>query len=166
MGRLPPEQYVKTIENATAFGCFFFTDTTGRALCLRSRLNPGYWSWPGGNVEPSEHPHQTAVRECTEETGLDLTALRPDLVKAPRLLAALFVRPSTDWPMAKAGYIFDSGELTTRQIANIALDPDEHIEWQVNTPAVWKKLMRPAEHSLIHQVHEAKMSGGTVYVSV
>jgi 8-oxo-dGTP pyrophosphatase MutT (NUDIX family) len=165
VGWLPPEQYVKTIENAAAFGCFFFTDTSDRALCLRSRSDPGYWGWPGGNVEPGEHPHQSAVRECTEETGLDLTTLRPELLQTPRLLAVLFARPSTHWPMAKAGYIFDGGELNSQQLADISLDPDEHSEWQVHTLTEWRTLMRPPDHALLQQVHQARASGVTTYVN-
>ncbi|MFF1868484.1 hypothetical protein [Kitasatospora herbaricolor] len=42
MGRLPPDQSAKTIENATAFGFFSFTDAIGQALRVRSRSDPGY----------------------------------------------------------------------------------------------------------------------------
>ena len=33
----------------------------------------GYSEFPGGKVEPGEHPRQTAIRECLEETGLQVT---------------------------------------------------------------------------------------------
>jgi len=32
----------------------------------------GYWEFPGGRVEPGESPSQAAVRECGEETGLQV----------------------------------------------------------------------------------------------
>jgi 8-oxo-dGTP pyrophosphatase MutT (NUDIX family) len=31
------------------------------------------WMPPGGHMDPNELPEQTAVRECKEETGLDIT---------------------------------------------------------------------------------------------
>ncbi len=34
---------------------------------------PGAWTLPGGGVEHGEHPRDAVVRECWEETGLEVT---------------------------------------------------------------------------------------------
>ena len=46
-------------------------DAEGRVL-LQRRADDGTWCLPGGYVEPGEAPHETAVRETREETGLDV----------------------------------------------------------------------------------------------
>ncbi len=46
----------------------------GKVLLVRRRmgLRQGAWSFPAGFVEFDEHPAETAVRECREETGLEV----------------------------------------------------------------------------------------------
>ena len=46
----------------------------GKLLFVRRRLKPreGTWSFPAGFVEFDEDPAEAAVRECREETGLEV----------------------------------------------------------------------------------------------
>jgi 8-oxo-dGTP diphosphatase len=46
----------------------------GKVLLVRRRLNPrqGTWTFPAGFVEFDEDPAEAAVRECREETGLEV----------------------------------------------------------------------------------------------
>ncbi len=47
----------------------------GRYLVGRRPANvplAGYWEFPGGKVLPGESPAAAAVRECLEETGLEV----------------------------------------------------------------------------------------------
>jgi len=46
----------------------------GRLLLVRRRMNPraGMWTFPAGFVEFDEDPAVAAVRECREETGLEV----------------------------------------------------------------------------------------------
>nr|HID15122.1 NUDIX domain-containing protein [Anaerolineae bacterium] len=46
----------------------------GKVLLVRRVVNPrkGMWTFPAGFVEFDEDPAETAVRECREETGLEV----------------------------------------------------------------------------------------------
>jgi 8-oxo-dGTP diphosphatase len=46
----------------------------GKVLLVRRRLNPhqGLWTLPAGFVDFDEDPAEAAVRECREETGLEV----------------------------------------------------------------------------------------------
>jgi 8-oxo-dGTP diphosphatase len=43
----------------------------GRVLAARRRTPPG-WEFPGGKIEPGEHPEQALRRECREELDIDV----------------------------------------------------------------------------------------------
>ncbi len=47
-------------------------DRGGRVLLVRRGSEPyrGYWSLPGGHIEPGEDSMEAAVRETVEETGI------------------------------------------------------------------------------------------------
>ena len=67
------------------------TDEQGRILVVRTTyLGPG-WMLPGGRVERSETPHQAAVRETREETGLDVRLDGLALVDAHRARDTSFI---------------------------------------------------------------------------
>lgn len=51
-----------------------YLESNGKLLMLRRRKEPfqGFWTAPGGKLEPLEEPRQTIIREIWEETGLTL----------------------------------------------------------------------------------------------
>jgi 8-oxo-dGTP diphosphatase len=66
-------------------------DDAGRILVVRTTyLGPG-WMLPGGRVERSETPHEAAVRETREETGLHVKLERLVLVDAHHARDVSFV---------------------------------------------------------------------------
>ena len=57
-------------------GCdVFITDPAGRVLLIR-RADNGFWALPGGCQDLGETPAECAVRECREETGLEVRLVR------------------------------------------------------------------------------------------
>lgn len=48
----------------------------GGMLLMGKRADNGKWCCPGGHMEPGESPHEAAVRELHEETGLSAPMLQ------------------------------------------------------------------------------------------
>ena len=73
------------------------------------------WGLPAGKLEKGETPHQAAVREIEEETGIKLTTLR--------WLGPLYVRLDYD-------FIFHLFAVHLRQKPEVIHEADAHIDWQ------------------------------------
>jgi ADP-ribose pyrophosphatase YjhB (NUDIX family) len=70
-------------------------DDQGRLLVVRTTyLGPG-WMLPGGRVERSETPHEAAIRETREETGLEVRLDGLALVDAHRARDTSFIFRAT-----------------------------------------------------------------------
>ncbi len=50
-------------------------DDEGRILLARHAYQ-NVWAFPGGAIDPEEHPYDAGVREMMEETGLDVEITR------------------------------------------------------------------------------------------
>ncbi|NQY57461.1 MAG: NUDIX domain-containing protein [Ilumatobacteraceae bacterium] len=60
---------------------------SARGVLLLRHKRLGLWLQPGGHLEPGETPWDGALRECNEETGLDLDFIGvPDRSGVPELL--------------------------------------------------------------------------------
>jgi ADP-ribose pyrophosphatase YjhB (NUDIX family) len=96
------------------------TDDEGRILVVRTTyLGPG-WMLPGGRVERSETPHEAAVRETTEETGLQVRLERLVMVDAhrPKDVSFVFLGAVVGGEMEpQLGEISAVGWLTREEIA-------------------------------------------------
>ncbi|MFF9143338.1 NUDIX domain-containing protein [Streptomyces sp. NPDC014861] len=155
---LPVDEFVATLPKATLFGAVYFTDGEDRPVQLHAVYSDEHpWQLPGGTAEAGERPWQTAVRETEEETGLVVAG-------PPRLLAAVFGLPGAAWPLATAGYVFDGGRLSDRQIEELVLDPAEHDEVRVLPLQEWRALMPPRDFVRLTAFAEARRTGSAAYV--
>ncbi|GGY65087.1 NUDIX hydrolase [Streptomyces omiyaensis] len=155
---LPVDEFVATLPKATLFGAVYFTDMDERPVQLHAVYSAEHpWQLPGGTAEEGERPWRTAVRETEEETGLVVPG-------PPRLLAAVFGLPGAAWPLATAGYVFDGGRLTDRQIAELVLDPEEHDEVRVLALPEWRPLMPARDFARLAAFAEARRTGTAAYV--
>jgi 8-oxo-dGTP pyrophosphatase MutT (NUDIX family) len=73
---MPISAYLKAVREKVGHDLIALTavsisifDAGGRLL-LGKDAETGFWTLPGGAIDPNEHPADAAVRECLEETGL------------------------------------------------------------------------------------------------
>jgi ADP-ribose pyrophosphatase YjhB (NUDIX family) len=97
----------------------YATDTEGRILVVRPTYTKE-WMLPGGRVERGETPHEAAVREAREETGLDVVIDRLALIDARRArdTSFIFVAHVTGGELEpQLGEIAEAGWLDREEIA-------------------------------------------------
>ena len=90
-------------------------DPAGRVLLCETQFKTD-WELPGGIVEPYETPRQGAIREVTEELGIELAV--------GRLLVVDWMPPYLGWDDA-IEMIFDGGLVDEDDLAAWSLQPTE-----------------------------------------
>ncbi len=53
-------------------GAIVFIERDSQLYALLIQHGPGHWSFPKGHMEQGESEHETAIREVSEETGIDI----------------------------------------------------------------------------------------------
>ncbi|WP_433832842.1 NUDIX domain-containing protein [Actinoplanes sp. CA-015351] len=113
------EDFTATLPRKRMGAGALLTDHRGRVLLVEPTYKD-YWEIPGGSVEADESPLSAVARELKEELGLP--------VRPGRLLV-------TDWVPPRPGrteglmMLFDGGELTAEQAAQIRLPAEELRSW-------------------------------------
>ncbi len=121
-----PEPFTRRTLSGHVTGSAVVLDLQGRALLLHhARLN--LWVQPGGHVEEGESPDRAALREATEESGLDDLALDPGPDGAPRLFDVdVHPIPTSEKRGEPAHHHHDACYLArTRRPEDVRHDPDE-----------------------------------------
>lgn len=78
-------------------------DAEGRVLLAErppGKPMAGYWEFPGGKIEPDEHPQSALARELHEELGIDIGHALPWLTRVyryPHATTRLHMFRITDW---------------------------------------------------------------------
>ena len=92
----------------------------GKVLLLKrvmsKRFLPGFYDLPGGKVELGEDPNLAIVREAKEETGIDVSVVRPYNVWS-------YVQEKIDEHCIEIDFV-----LAAKQVSPIKLSPTEHSE--------------------------------------
>lgn len=113
-----------------------FRDPAGQYLFCDTHFKTD-WELPGGIVEPFEAPRLGATREVAEELGLE--------VRLGRLLVVDWLPPWLGWEDALA-FVFDGGDLSEEQLANIRPQPSEIAEVHLCTlDHAWDQLTERAQ---------------------
>lgn len=76
-----------------------------RVLLIHRARQPhrGLWVAPGGKLEPGESPHEGAVREIREETGLEI-----ELPRLRGVVTEVSARPDYQWLL----FLFRAGQFS------------------------------------------------------
>ncbi|MGH3794592.1 MAG: NUDIX domain-containing protein [Pseudonocardiaceae bacterium] len=129
-------------------------DRAGRILLVDPKYKPD-WDLPGGMAEANEPPHQAAQRELTEEIGLELLV--------GDLLCIDWVSPHGPWDDLLA-FIFDGGELSDEQIADLTLVDGELAAFEFCTEQLAQQRLRPHVWRRAAIALEARKTGRVQYL--
>lgn len=66
-------------------GCILEIDQHFLLVQMNYGRYQGHWILPGGMVEPGEHPHEAALRELNEETGISQAKIHSQLAVRHRV---------------------------------------------------------------------------------
>jgi ADP-ribose pyrophosphatase YjhB (NUDIX family) len=130
-----------------------FVDGQGQILVVKPTYKQ-YWDIPGGYVEPGESPLAACRRELDEELGLAVN------------IGALL---SVDWaPLPDEGdkmlLIFDGGQLTHEQLADITYRDNEVSEHRFADPDSLDELTIPRLARRLRETVRARAERQPVYL--
>ena len=157
MGRqewLPPEQWYASLPSVCVASNVVLTDRDDNVLLVKQNYRD-HWAIPGGVADENEGPHECAVREIAEETGLRVT-LRA-------LLVVHWVPPRGDQVRPFLAFIWDGGRVADG--ASIRLQEEELDDARFCPWDEAAGLLAPRFAARIPAVRQARERGRTVYLT-
>lgn len=110
----PPENFQPRVEVAACY-----VEVNGRILLMERASNAAEgktWGVPAGKIEAGETPHQAAIRELIEETGIEVFPSQVDEI------GQLYVQKP------KCSYIYHMFQVHINEIPKVILSP-EHTQY-------------------------------------
>ena len=109
------EEYAAILPKKQVGSAVLFFNTKGELLILKPDYKDG-WLVPGGAADENESPLHCAIRETTEEIGLDIPELQ---------LVGIYYGPKKGVFTDSLKFIFSGGTLSEDQVAQIKLQTEE-----------------------------------------
>jgi 8-oxo-dGTP diphosphatase len=146
--------YTATLARKRMAASVLFFDGAGRVLVVEPTYKP-YWELPGGAVDADESPYAAACREIHEELALS----RP----VGRLLAVDWVPPRPDRTEGVV-MVFDGGDLSADEVAELRVPPDELQGWAWCTAEEAAGLLSPLLARRLVAALDARDSDDVAYL--
>lgn len=121
-------------------------------------VDPSYkdhWDLPGGMTEANESPRHAAVREMSEELGIQVSIGRPLLID--------WVRPHGPWDDHLL-FIFDGGRLPPERVEALRISDPEITRFRFVAAAQARTMLRPDMYDRLRRAQHALHSDRTSYV--
>lgn len=116
--------WLDTLPKRASSAAMILEDESGCALIVKAHYK-SYWTFPGGIIDPGETPKEAALRETSEEVGIDIYAESVEFV-------AVIDRRSDD---AQTYQFIFTAHLPAESIDNVSLQASEINEYTLVTKA-------------------------------
>jgi len=155
---LPPEQFAAELPKHVVSASVLLTDPDGRVLILHQSAgypgHPPWWQLPGGLADPGEPPQRTALRELSEESGLELADGMP-------LLLVDYRSASDGWPPV-IDFCFDGGTLPREQPIELSAEHDRYA-WRSHQQ--WRPCLQPQQRAWFAALWRARSAAAPRFVN-
>ncbi|WP_052441326.1 NUDIX hydrolase [Streptacidiphilus anmyonensis] len=157
---VPATDFAARLPRHVVSACTLITDPDNRILMLHQAHgypgHPAWWQLPGGLADLGEKPHETAMRESGEESGIFLPAV-------PRLRVVDY-RTSEDmdgWPPV-IDFCFDAGRFPVDTQVVLSAEHDE-AAWR--SFEEWQPHLQPEQKPWFAAVWRARQAGTVLHLN-
>jgi 8-oxo-dGTP pyrophosphatase MutT (NUDIX family) len=157
---VPAAEFAARLPRHVMSACTLITDPGDRILMLHQAHaypgHPAWWQLPGGLADTGEKPHETAMREASEESGIALPAV-PTL----RVVDYRAAGHMDGWPPV-IDFAFDAGSLPAD--TTVVLSP-EHDQAAWRTFEDWQPHLQPEQKQWFAALWRARQAGTVLHLN-